>query len=403
MTTYSMRQLGSQYAPGTTIDPRTGQPVGMGVRTGGGSYTDQMWQSPTAGMANTAANDQYNAWVAAGRPTTWNGQVVDSRGQAMDPNAWDSTFSGMAQAGGGTYTPGSQPLLPNGAPAFLGAPGTPYGLGTDPNAKPTTIGNLASGNVAFGGNLNTNASTYNQLNGGGNVGPAGTNNGGFQVGTPPAGGSGPVNFGGGVGTNNPGAGGSSDPVNTFVNNVTGGGANGNGMSIPGGQPNYPLDIGSYLNPMMRYALKNGIDTINNSAAASGSLNSGNTLKELMDFATGQASNNFNNAAQIAAGQQGFAYNVDNNDRNFDFMTNNADRNFNLQKDQFLASLGMTGLGQTNQNASVLAQILAHNILTGGQAAAGGTIGGNNAIINAIMQALGVGAGNLAVPAVVNGG
>lgn len=208
-------------------------------------------------------------------------------------------------------------------------------------------------------------------------------------------GSQPVNGGTTIGSLASGAAGATGGPVAATGATAGPGSFNSGLSpIAGTQPNYPLDVGSYLNPMMQYALNNGISTINNSAAAAGNLNSGNTMKELMDFGTGQASQNYNNAAQIAAGQQAFGYGVDNNDRNFAYNAMNNDRNFNLQSTMDQAGLGMTALGQISPNASILAQILSRNDITGGQAAAGGTIGGNNAIVNAIMQALGIGAGNL---------
>ena len=156
-------------------------------------------------------------------------------------------------------------------------------------------------------------------------------------------------------------------------------------SIPGTQPNYPLDIGSYLNPMMKYAMTQGINTINNSAAAQGSLDSGDTLKSLMQFGMGIGANNFNNAAGIAAGQQSFGYNVDNNDRNFAYNSQVGDRDFNYNRDMGMAGLGLNAAGQESGNAQTLARILAANGLSAGQAAAGGTIGGGNAMSNAISQ------------------
>lgn len=170
------------------------------------------------------------------------------------------------------------------------------------------------------------------------------------------------------------------------------------LNIPGGQPNYPLNIGAYMNPMLGFMLKNGFDTISNGAAAAGNLNSGNTLKALMQYGMGVSGNAFDNAANIASGQQQFAYGVDNNDRNFaynaanndrNFAYNaaNNDRNFDLQRLLSMAGLGMQGAGQQSNNDRLLATLISQNMINGGQIAGAGTVGSGNAISQAISQAI----------------
>lgn len=260
---------------------------------------------------------------------------VPGQAPAIDPAAnaeqWNQVFQNMAAGAGTTYN--GQPL--NGGDATKSAPAGfvpgmagPAGAPGGGNANPFTLGGLASGATSMPG---------------------------VTQGTP--------------------------GMDGYDVSIPG------GASIPGGQPNYPLDIGSYLNPMMGYALKNGIDSINNSAAAAGSLNSGNTLKELMQFGLGVGANNFNNAANIAAGQQAFAHNVDVNDRDFAFNAGNTDFNNNLRVAQTLAGMGLSGGQLQSQNAQALARILAANNIAAGQMQAGGTQGSGNAIINMILGLL----------------
>lgn len=161
-----------------------------------------------------------------------------------------------------------------------------------------------------------------------------------------------------------------------------------GMSVPGTQPNFPLDIGSYLNPMLGYGLQQGYNTIANGQAAAGNLNSGDTLKQLMAYGMGQGLNSFNNAANIGAGQQAFGYGVANNDRNFAYNAALNDRNFNQSTLMDLAGLGMAGAQGQGQLGSQYGAIMAQLMQGLGQAQGTGTMGSNNAIVNAIMQSLG---------------
>jgi hypothetical protein len=182
-------------------------------------------------------------------------------------------------------------------------------------------------------------------------------------------------------TGSPASGGTPSPVGVPASSTP-------SLSVPGTQPNFPLDIGSYLNPMLGYGLQQGYNTIANGNAAMGNLLSGDTLKQLMGYGLGQGLNAFNNAANIGAGQQNFGYNVANNDRNFAYNAANNDRNFNQSTLMDLANLGLAGAGGQAQMGSQYGAIMAQLMQGLGQAQGTGTMGSNNAIVNAILQSLG---------------
>lgn len=237
---------------------------------------------------------------------------------------------------------------------------------------PTTLGALAGGMPTVPG--------IGGAAGGGNVNPAGLNGGSSY---PP-----------GV---------QGIPSNEFPSGpqLPGGGAwgavpggNGIGGSIPGTQPNYPLDIGAYLNPMMGYAMQQGVKSIANQKAAAGNLNSGDMLKELMGYGMGIGANNFNNAAQIAQGQQAFGYGVDKNDRDFAYTAQQNDRNFDLQRLLNTGQLDLQRYGIDQQNARANAALQADLAKSAAQAAAGGNTAQGGAVqqsvIDIIKNALGLG-------------
>lgn len=95
----------------------------------------------------------------------------------------------------------------------------------------------------------------------------------------------------------------------------------------------------------QFRLKEGIDGIQNSAAARGGLNSGNTLKELSKYASGLASQEYGDAYNRFSGNRNFLegqYVGDRNfgrdvytgDRNFDYSTNVDERNYNNSNRQW---------------------------------------------------------------------
>lgn len=167
-----------------------------------------------------------------------------------------------------------------------------------------------------------------------------------------------------------------------------GGIPGANMNIPAAPGNpYTLNIGSYLNPLMQYAMQQGTNSIMNSQASQGLLNSGDTLKQLYGYGLGLGANNFNSAAGIAAGQQGFGAGLDQYDQQFAYNAQNNDRNFALQALLGEGNLGLGGATQQSWNDRILAQLLSSNLGSLGQAQGAGAIGGSNATNNAIMQLL----------------
>ena len=63
--------------------------------------------------------------------------------------------------------------------------------------------------------------------------------------------------------------------------------------------NTPLDVSKYYDPSMKFTQENAIRALEGSAAARGGVLSGATLRDITDYASGLASQNYNNAAQMA--------------------------------------------------------------------------------------------------------
>ena len=105
---------------------------------------------------------------------------------------------------------------------------------------------------------------------------------------------------------------------------------------------YALDINKYLAPNTSFLIDQGSKALQNSAASRGGLLTGNTMKGISDYAQNTAQSAYNNAAQLAAQQQGFQYGVDNNDRNFAYQAALNDRNFNNSNLMSLANMGLQG-------------------------------------------------------------
>src|SRR5574340_318856 len=180
----------------------------------------------------------YAAWLAAGRPPTdASGQTLDVRGAPMEMSAWDNTSAAL---GNGAFAVGDG--IPNAAP--MGAAPL-YG-----HANPGMPGMQAPGNPSAGLPQTSNGATQPQT-----LGQI-ANGGGMMY-----------------------AGGSP----TFNENM-GAGVPGGNMSIPAAPGNpYTLNIGNYLNPMMNYAMQQGAQSILNSQAARGLVDSGDTLKQLYGY------------------------------------------------------------------------------------------------------------------------
>lgn len=181
---------------------------------------------------------------------------------------------------------------------------------------------------------------------------------------------------------------------------------GGGITPPGyGTAPYSLNTSAYLDPSMAFTMANGLRTLGSSAAAQGQTFSGNTLKDILGYSQGLASQNWNNASQLAAQQQGFGRGVDvsntqldqsqqgitNNqnqaNRNFDYQAQLNDQTIPFSQQLQLANLGLGAQGQTSNLATTLATLLSGNLGTLGQIQGSGTIGSSNAVTNAISQIL----------------
>jgi len=206
-------------------------------------------------------------------------------------------------------------------------------IGTAPTMQPTLIGQ-GSPNSGYGSAPGT----------------LGANNGGM----PGPGGMLPT--GGGMGSQRMGGFG----VNEAPGNYTGG-----------------MTMGDYLNPMADFARGEGLKGIQSTYAGAGNLLSGPAMKGISDYGSNSAINSawqpaFNNYMQ----DKGFNYGVDVNDQTIPF-------NQNLS----LAQLGMQGAGIGANQTNNLANLLSQNLMGGANAGAAGTMGGSNAINDAISQML----------------
>lgn len=199
-----------------------------------------------------------------------------------------------------------------------------------------------------------------------------------------------------------------------------------GMGSFTGKPEDYFDEAGY-----KFRLGQGLDQVQNSAAARGSLQSGATLKGLEDYRQGLASSEYGAAFDRYANARNFnrgAYQDDRNfgrstyenDRNFDYGASRDDRDFDWQRDVYnqqfdynaqrddrnfnygtmrdLANMGLSATGSSGNLASQLAEMLGRYGLTGAGAGAQGTVGGANNINNLISQILQYMQGNQIVSA-----
>jgi hypothetical protein len=164
---------------------------------------------------------------------------------------------------------------------------------------------------------------------------------------------------------------------------------GSALGSVNGVPGYggTFDINNWKDPGYDFRLAQGMKALQGSAAASGGLLSGPTLKAITDYSQGAASQEYQNAFNRFAANRQFNYGVDVGDRSFDYLTQTGDQNFNLQLAQALAGQGQYGTtGAANAN-QLLASLLSQLNLTSGQVAGQGTIGTSNAVSNALTQGL----------------
>ena len=154
-----------------------------------------------------------------------------------------------------------------------------------------------------------------------------------------------------------------------------------------GSPGYGVNVSDYLDPSMRFQMDEAQRVLENSAAARGSLNSGQTLRDLTSLATNMARTDYGNAFNRVANTRDFTYGVDSADRLFDYNANRADQAFDYNRLRDLAQMGLSGTNSSASGQNNLAGILAGLMGNAGQIQASGTIGGSNTINNTISQIL----------------
>lgn len=171
-----------------------------------------------------------------------------------------------------------------------------------------------------------------------------------------------------------------------------------------------MTLGSYLNPAYSFARDEGLRKLQSSYAGAGNFLSGNALRGTSDYLAGTAlnqayqpaMNNYMNDKQFNYGvdnaDRTFGYNAANNDRQFnygvdtgnrafDYAAQTGDRAFDADTAKTLGNFGIAGAAGAANSNSQLAAILAQLAQSAGQAQGTGTIGGSNAITNAISSIL----------------
>lgn len=150
----------------------------------------------------------------------------------------------------------------------------------------------------------------------------------------------------------------------------------------------PTDVTEQNDPGYKFRLSQGLDALQNSAAARGGLLSGGTAKAINDYAQNSASNEYGNVYNRAYNQYATNYNQ--------FQTNQSNL-YNRYAN--LAGLGQTSTSQLGQLGQSAADNVSNTLLTsGGQigqqlnnsaaARASGYVGGANAIAGGINAATG---------------
>lgn len=150
-------------------------------------------------------------------------------------------------------------------------------------------------------------------------------------------------------------------------------------------------------PSYQFRKQQGMDGIQSSAAASGGLLSGATLKALNNYNSGLASQEYDNAhsqylqdEQLKSGQHQQAFN------NWQSQDNNAyNRYMTDQNNQYNRLYNLVGIGQNSAaqvgNAGMqTGQAVANNTMAGANATAAGQIAAGNSTANNFGALLGVG-------------
>jgi hypothetical protein len=243
------------------------------LRTRWGDDVTKQWvNNNDTKYGNTLFDPKTGQWAGMGQANGQGGQIA-----GWDPTQYQAGGMGVPQ---GTYTP------------------TGYGSGAEGFAGHTGIGVQGDGKTPFGQPMDLT---------GGRAPPV---QGAPKVGVPGA----------------PGAPGAP------------GGAAGGGMGIPGGfnpgaytPPQRGAGAGSPFDFMndegYQFLKKQGMDGIQGSAAANGSLQSGKTLKDLASFNSGLASQEYGKAFDRFTNARDFGENQYRDDRNFGRANFESDRGY----------------------------------------------------------------------------
>lgn len=143
----------------------------------------------------------------------------------------------------------------------------------------------------------------------------------------------------------------------------------------------PLNVGQFLDPSMAFQQAEGQKAVQTSAAARGGLLSGATLKDLTQYSQGLASQNYNNAAQLAmnnrAQQTGLAGTL------AGFGSDAA----NMQQTMF--NTGVNAIGKQASLISGQGENAANLAMTSGNVAAAGTSAQKDVLGTALNTGLGM--------------
>lgn len=116
----------------------------------------------------------------------------------------------------------------------------------------------------------------------------------------------------------------------------------------------------YNDPSYQFRLKQGLNSVQSSAAAQGGLLSGATLKALNNYASDYASQEYSNA----------------------YNRFNADQTNRFNRLSSLAGMGQNAAAQVGNNGLQTAQAVANNTMAGANATAAGTVASANNMANA---------------------
>lgn len=316
-----------------------------------------------------------------------------------------SSTSSVPTGGGGGLDPSSLAGgagLTRGVPRPMNADGAFVGNAStlQPNNPNNTINGISPVTSQFPGGPQSFGSPggTSPLSGGGATvplgGPMASGNPGGGAIQANGGGSAVVPFGSGAGAV-PGTGGGTD-VSSF----------GAGMTPYGSSFQAPTNVTEQNDPGYQFRLQQGLQAVQNSAAARGGLLGGNAAKAMNDYAQGSASNEYGNVYNRAMSTFDSNYNQYNQDQNTVFnrlaamsgmgQTSAAQLGADgLTAGNGVANTLLTSSGQIGQQLNNAGAATASGYAGVGNAASGGVSGlGNLALLSSILNKGGGGGGSV---------